>query len=491
MTTHRVEFRGEAVVKAREGQTILDAALLNGIDLPHDCRSGRCGSCRVTLLEGGTDGGGIDHGPSVLACQARITGAVTIEIEPVPPLDTAWGVVRAVTELGCGVVEVAVAPSRPIACLPGQYLSFRFRGFPTRRYSPTWSLSGETEPGVIYLHVRRVRDGIVSQAFGDTIVSGHRVRIRGPFGSSFFRPNRPGRLVLVGAGTGFAPIWAIAQAALTEDPNRNMVVIVGARSMAHLYMAPALERLARSPNVAIRAFLGRHEAGTPDALVGTAVDRLPPLWNDDTIFACGSPETVEEVRSFCAEAGVACHTDSFASPGPQIRRQAGLADTDVDGLVARLAPMARDRKLCVLVCATQGDASPEVSGALAAALGPSAVVAVGAGVKPTGDQALWHMLQVPAALSGRSGSSRDGTAEWPSRVAAEIDRLCRDNDILIISTPPLERSHLAWIFAAIADVTVLLTSDPLADRVAVRGLGIQGSGEVIEVTMGTLWSAAA
>jgi NAD(P)H-flavin reductase/ferredoxin len=489
MTTHRVEFRGDAVVTAREGQTILDAALLNGIELPHDCRAGQCGSCRVTLLDGRTSGGEIGPGSSVLACQARVTGPIAVEIEPVPALDTAWGMVRAVTDLGCGVVEVAIAPSRPVACLPGQYLSFRFRGFPTRRYSPTLSIVGQSEAGLIYLHVRRVRGGIVSQAFGQAILAGHRVRIRGPFGSSFFRPNRPGRMVLVGAGTGFAPVWAIAQAALTEDPEREIMVIAGARSLSHFYMGPALESLERNRNVSIRVFVERHEPGTPHSLVGTAADRLPPLWDSDTVFACGAPDTVENVRAICAEAGVACHTDSFAAaPDPETPRETDRAGLDMDALVTRLAPMARDRKLCVLVSATQGDAGRGLSASLAAALGTGDVVVVGAGVKPRRDLSFWHTLSVPPGLSG-SGPC-DEEADWPSHVAAEIDRFYRDNRVVIICTPPLERSSLAWFFAAISDVTVLATSGTLADRVAAKGLGAQGS-MVVELATSTMLSVAA
>jgi ferredoxin len=34
------------------GELLLDWALLNGVELPHDCRSGICGACRVRLVEG-------------------------------------------------------------------------------------------------------------------------------------------------------------------------------------------------------------------------------------------------------------------------------------------------------------------------------------------------------------------------------------------------------------------------------------------------------
>ena len=37
---------------AKEGQTILDAALEAGIILPYSCKSGSCGSCKGKVLSG-------------------------------------------------------------------------------------------------------------------------------------------------------------------------------------------------------------------------------------------------------------------------------------------------------------------------------------------------------------------------------------------------------------------------------------------------------
>ena len=37
------------------GQTILEAMLEHGIDAPHSCESGTCGTCRTRLLEGEAD----------------------------------------------------------------------------------------------------------------------------------------------------------------------------------------------------------------------------------------------------------------------------------------------------------------------------------------------------------------------------------------------------------------------------------------------------
>ena len=42
---------------ANAGDLLLDWALMNGVELPHDCRAGLCGACRVRLVEGRVFGG--------------------------------------------------------------------------------------------------------------------------------------------------------------------------------------------------------------------------------------------------------------------------------------------------------------------------------------------------------------------------------------------------------------------------------------------------
>lgn len=46
-----------ATIDVEEGQTLLDAALRQGIYIPHACGHGLCGTCKVEVAEGD-----IDHG---------------------------------------------------------------------------------------------------------------------------------------------------------------------------------------------------------------------------------------------------------------------------------------------------------------------------------------------------------------------------------------------------------------------------------------------
>ncbi len=77
-SSHRITMNGSSFL-ARRGELLLDAALSNGIDLPHDCRAGYCGTCCVRLVSGEMRGGE-GSGPGIVhACQCRIVGDAVIE----------------------------------------------------------------------------------------------------------------------------------------------------------------------------------------------------------------------------------------------------------------------------------------------------------------------------------------------------------------------------------------------------------------------------
>lgn len=299
---------------AYRGEVLLDAALINGIDLPHDCRSGQCGTCTVRVLQGQVYGGACDQPNLVRACQARVISDVEILVEAVPDVVTTKGMVMGVTPLAPDVLEVRIRPARPVSFLPGQYCKFQFRGFPWRCFSLTAPLDQPFDRRSIRLHVRKMPGGRVTQAMGRGIKAGHAVRIRGPFGSAYLRTNLTNRLVLVGGGTGFAPIWSIADAAVTENPDREMVIIVGARELQSLYMASAFRRLASYPNVTLIPTTDI-AAGNAARLVrtGRPTDFMPQLSRYDIVYGCGVLPLVDAVKEKALRAGASFYADPFVA----------------------------------------------------------------------------------------------------------------------------------------------------------------------------------
>lgn len=293
------------------GELLLDWALVNGVELPHDCRSGICGTCRVRLVEGKVFGGHAPGDDMIHACQARIVSDLEITTEDVPePVSMSAHVAR-IVRLAPDVIGVDVKLPRPLRYLPGQYCKVQFRDFPARFYSPTYPLEGRSDDRLLHYHIRRFPDGSVSPALGRQIGIGHRVKVTGPSGSAFLRPKHSGRLVLVASGTGFAPMWSVAVAAIMERPQREIIFVVAARRLQSLYMHGALCRLALFPNVTIILTVSEPQRVSPAIRIGRPTDHLPKLSPHDLVYAAGAPAMTESVARIARTAGAKYHTDPF------------------------------------------------------------------------------------------------------------------------------------------------------------------------------------
>ena len=297
---------------AHRGEVLLDAALINGVDMPHDCRSGVCGTCKVRVLSGMLIGGECEEQGMVKACQARVITDIELLVEPVPEVLTTKGMLTSVTPLAPDVVELTIRPAKAISYLPGQYYKFQFRGFPARYFSPTAPMDRPFDGRSLRLHVRRIPGGRVSPALGREIQPGHPVTLTGPHGSAYFRPELDNRLILIGSGTGFAPIWSIAEAAVAENPNRNMVVIVAAKTLSSLYMAPAFRRLKDYRNVQLIPTVSDKPPNVARVVrKGRPTDFMPKLTPDDILYACGAPAMVDAVKEIANGSGATFYADPF------------------------------------------------------------------------------------------------------------------------------------------------------------------------------------
>ncbi len=310
--TCKVTLNNEAFL-ANCGDLLLDSALMNGIDLPHDCRSGICGACRVRLVDGKVFGGQ-EHGDDMIhACQARVVSDLEIVSEPVPDQVSLPGRVAKLVRLAPDVIGVDVELPKPLHYLPGQYCKLQFRGFPERSFSPTYPLEGRPDPRLLHFHIRRLSDGTVSSALGREIGIGHRVKLTGPLGTAFLRPDHAGSIVVVASGTGFAPMWSIAVAAITEQPQRELVFIVAARKIQSFYMHNALCRLARFPNVTIIPIVSEAQNVSSVIRSGRPTEHMPRLTPDDVVYTCGAPAMTESVARISRAAGARCYADPFTS----------------------------------------------------------------------------------------------------------------------------------------------------------------------------------
>ncbi|WP_421761390.1 2Fe-2S iron-sulfur cluster-binding protein [Devosia sp.] len=311
---HSITANG-TTFSARSGEFLLDSALAQGIAFPHDCRAGRCGSCLTKVARGSTLGGASMQRGMVHACQARVFSDLDISFEQLPPVRAANGEVTSLKVRCADVIEVGIKLANPIVFRPGQYCTFKFRGFPARSFSPTLPADGSSTTDDITLHIKRVRDGRVSMALGEDILQGHKVRVEGPFGAAFFRPGRSGRMVLVAGGTGFAPILSIASAALHEDHAREMVVVTGARTVPSLYMARGLVTLQSFPGVKVIVTASEVPQGLSIVRTGSPDQHTPDLKAEDVVYAAGAPAMIKLLAARADRVGAEFYSDPFEASG--------------------------------------------------------------------------------------------------------------------------------------------------------------------------------
>ena len=311
-------------VKANRGETLIDAGLSGWVAIPHDCCSGQCETCRVSVVSGRVDDRGTADKGTVLACQAKVIGNAEITFESVPEVAKRSGVVTGIATLTSDIVEVVVTLASPIEFRPGQYLSVKFSGFPARDLSPTVRFDGTAGPGELVFHIRRYPGGLVSTQLGSTIRPGHRVQVRGPFGSAYLRDG-DGPLVLIGGGTGWAPIWSVASAARREQRHRDLVVIVGSRDAEGLYMRRSLDWLIDD---GVREIITTAEIGATDPVRrGRPTHYLPSLGPEDTVYVAGPPPLVDAIKIKSRAAAARCYADPFlpnAKPLSLIDRVMGM-----------------------------------------------------------------------------------------------------------------------------------------------------------------------
>lgn len=312
---HKVTL-GKQIFHARSGQNLVEAAIANGIDFPYDCRAGRCGTCLTRVRAGITLGGQTDQPGLIHACQAMVFSELALEVEHRPPVLLMRGEVVRIVEVAEDIAEVTMAPEQPLDVLPGQYCKFKFRGYPARCFSPTLPLSAIRSDGLIRLNIKRVSGGRVTPNIGGSINVGHKVSIEGPFGSAYLRPGLGNRLVLVGSGTGFAPIWAVASAALRENEMRPIILIAASREARAFYMGPSLSTAARYAKVSALGCIDDLTTSQGLLRAGKPLDHLPRLAPEDIVYAAGAPSLVEAVGAAARKVGAMFYSDPFEPDVP-------------------------------------------------------------------------------------------------------------------------------------------------------------------------------
>jgi CDP-4-dehydro-6-deoxyglucose reductase len=347
-------FRSARAFDAAADETVLDAALRAGLDVPHRCKGGNCGACRARLLEGevaypngrplGLSDAEADDG-LVLLCRAHARSDLLLEtFEPgsadAPHLKRLPCRVERIERLGHDVMGVylRLPPAESFDFKPGQYVDVLLSKGRRRSFSIA-SPPHDARP--LELHVRRAPGGEFSEQVFAEEMRGAVLQLEGPLGNSVYRETAateaPGAaappLLLVGGGTGLAPLKSILRHVLEKGSPRRMALYWGVRAERDLYAHAFLEEVARA-NPCLRYVPVLSEPspswGGRRGFVHEAVLAEVEGLEHHEIYASGPPRMIEAMlRDFMARgvAESAISFDSFDYAPDSPARQSTRAET--------------------------------------------------------------------------------------------------------------------------------------------------------------------
>lgn len=233
----------------RQGESVLNAALRQGVMLPYSCKNGTCGSCKGRLLDGevhypfhppmALERSELAAGDTLL-CQAEPLEDLVIEareIEAVRDIPVRLMPARVIGKslLAPNVMKLVLKLPRAqrLQFLAGQYIDILLPGGRRRAFSIASPPSIEDE---LELHVRHVEGGDFTGYVFDELKEGNILRIEGPLGTFFVRHDGAGRpMIMMGGGTGFAPLKSMIEDLLAHGDTRPIHLFWGARTAAELY----------------------------------------------------------------------------------------------------------------------------------------------------------------------------------------------------------------------------------------------------------------
>ncbi|MDT8407605.1 MAG: 2Fe-2S iron-sulfur cluster-binding protein [Methylococcales bacterium] len=306
-----------------DSQTVLDALLDAGIAVPFGCRQGVCQSCMLRATEGEIPAEA-QHGLSLvkqkqgyfLSCRCHPEQDMTIsQMQPEHFFTSATVIDKQL--LNSEIVLITLECSTKLDYFAGQFVNLRRPddGL-TRSYSIANSRRAKHR---LSFHIRKLPGGQFSSWVYEWLKPGDSLEISQPTGESCYTPEQDKQqsLLLIGTGTGLAPLVGIIHEALEGDHAGDIHVYHGSHRPESLYWLDEMQKLANAHNhIHYTPCVSRAPASAPFShgrAHDIALRNLPDLkgWR---VYLCGHPDMVKSAKQQAFLQGASLrdiHADPF------------------------------------------------------------------------------------------------------------------------------------------------------------------------------------
>ncbi|MEL0136506.1 MAG: 2Fe-2S iron-sulfur cluster binding domain-containing protein [Halieaceae bacterium] len=238
-------------IEVDEDQTILDAALRQGVYLPHACGHGLCGTCKVDVLEGeveiGDDASPFalldferDDGKCLTCCSKPLDDLVIeadVEEEPDAqnlPVQDYVGTVVKLEMLTPRILGVFLeVDGDGLEFQAGQYANLHIPGLEIPR--PFSMAQSPNEKNIIEFDIALIKDGVGTTWIHENLKVGDKLEFSAPYGHFFVRISDDRPIMFFAGGSGLSSPKSMILDLLERGDKREIILFQGARNLTELY----------------------------------------------------------------------------------------------------------------------------------------------------------------------------------------------------------------------------------------------------------------
>ncbi|MGZ4994426.1 MAG: 2Fe-2S iron-sulfur cluster-binding protein [Methylobacter sp.] len=303
------------------GETVLETLLRENVQVPYGCRQGLCQACLMRSL---------DNSPPVsaqtglkdtlqkqnyfLPCICHPEQDMTVAL-PNSQGASIEAVVIKKQLLTSDIVHLVLEYKSQFNFFAGQFVNLKRPDGLTRSYS----IANIPLPkNTLEFHIRRLPNGQFSSWVYDELELGTQLSISEAQGSCHYLPGRAEQpLMLVGTGSGLAPLYGIIADALAQKHSGPIHLFHGSRDLNGLYFVDEMRELAEkfnnfhyTPCVSGEDIEADHVRGRAHDIALSSAETLKG-WR---VFLCGHPEMVNQTKKMAFLKGASMadiYTDAF------------------------------------------------------------------------------------------------------------------------------------------------------------------------------------
>lgn len=331
----------ERAFECAEGETILAAALRQGLYVRYGCKHGGCGTCKGLLVDGDVKEAGSTFALAssertegwILLCASLPSEDCVIDVSSMELTEEEF---LAGDQLGSLLTEVeTIQPLTPdiravrlrlvepeaVTFVAGQFVNVEIPGSGEVR---SFSLANPpSEAHRIDLIVKLLPGGRFSQLLAGTLRVGDRLRVYGPLGQLKVRLSHR-RILMIAGGSGLAPILSMLSDLTCKGNTRPVILFFGARRPEDLYYVDRIARI-QEAMPALEFIPSLSDAwpedwrGETGFVTDAVARRLPSLEGYDAYLA-GPPPMIDAAIPLLLARGVRARNiyfDAFLPTGSQ------------------------------------------------------------------------------------------------------------------------------------------------------------------------------